>query len=96
MDGLTEAQKIALENRILRQAYDNSFQVLTKKITFEELMEEDNSFGFSTLLAYDPHTGIRKHELESIIAYYVGLDEPEYYLRCAKLKKIMDEKYPEK
>ena len=42
-------------------------------------------------MAYDPIEGIQKKELENIIAYYLGLDEPYYYMRCAELKKILDE-----
>ncbi len=95
IEGLSDADRMALERRLLRTAYDNSFEVLMENTTFEELLEDGGGLGFSTLLAYDPTRGIRKEELKSIIDYYVSLDEPEYYLRCARLQKIMEEKYPE-
>jgi len=94
IEGLSDADRMALERRLLKTAYDNSFEVLMKNTTFEELLEDGGISGFSTLLAYDPNKGIKEDELESIIDYYVSLDEPEYYLRCAKLQKIMEEKYP--
>ena len=95
IEGLSDAERMALERRLLKTAYDNSFEVLMKNITFEELLEDGAGSAFSTLLAYDPQRGIEKDELKSIIDYYVSLDESEYYLRCAKLQKLMEEKYPE-
>ena len=49
-------------------------------------------FGLTALLAFDPTEGIRKHELENMIEHYVV---EEKYERCAILKKILNEKYPE-
>jgi hypothetical protein len=42
-------------------------------------------------MIYDPVSGIGKDQLEGMIDYFLGMDEPEYYLRCGELKKIMDE-----
>lgn len=93
-DHMTEAEKIELERQILSSAYDNSFQVLTDEISFDELLDSRDKYGMSALLAYDPTLGIREHELHSMIEFYIELDEPEYYLRCARLKEILNEKYP--
>ncbi len=88
---LSELEKIQLENIMLAAAYENSYRVLTNKIDFADLVEEKNLIGISALMAYDPTSGIRKDELENMINFYVEQDESEYYLRCAELKKILDE-----
>ena len=88
---LTELEKIQLEDVMLTAAYENSYRVLTNKIDFADLVEEKNLIGISAIMAYDPLSGIQKEELEGMINFYVDKDEPEYYLRCAELKKIYDE-----
>ena len=90
-DQLTEFEKMELERHMLYTAYENSYRVLTAKIEFNELVLQNDIQGTSALMAYDPTEGIRKEELQGIIDYYVGLDESHYYLRCAELKKILDE-----
>jgi len=87
---LPDVEKIELERQLLYVAYENSYRVLTFKIPFDELIMQNNLDGMSSIMAYDPVEGIQKKELENIIAYYLGLDEPYYYLRCAELKKILD------
>ena len=77
---------------VLYIAYENSYRVLTAKIPFDELVMQNDLDGVSALMAYDPIEGIQKEELKSIIDFYVELDEPHYYLRCAELKKILDKK----
>ena len=89
---LTETERLELERRLLESAYENSFQVLTDEMTFDELLEDKTKFGLTALLAFDPTEGIRKHELENMIEHYVV---EEKYERCAILKKILNEKYPE-
>lgn len=89
-DYLTETEKRNLEQHILHIAYENSYRVLTAKIPFEELLTENESDGVSAIISYDPTEGIQKEELESMIAYYLEIDESKYYLRCAELKKILD------
>lgn len=88
---LTELEKIQLEEIMLAAAYENSYRVLTNKINFADLLEEKNLIGVSAIMAYDPVSGIQKQELDNMIRFYVDQDEPEYYLRCAELKKIYDE-----
>jgi hypothetical protein len=90
-DQLTDVEKMELERHMLYTAYENSYKVLTFKIEFDELILQNDLEGTSALMAYDPMEGIQKEELESMIDYYAGLDESHYYLRCAELKKILDE-----
>jgi len=88
---LSELEKSKMEQAMLEIAYENSYRVLTKRVAFEDLVEEKDLIGVSALMAYDPTEGIRKDELENMIQYYLEIDESEYYLRCAELKKMLDE-----
>lgn len=92
MDELSEMDKLKLEQHLLELAYENSYSILTKKITFDSLLDKNTSLGISSLLAYDPESGVTRNEIESMIEYY---EKVEWYERCAELKKIMDRKYPE-
>ena len=91
-EGLTEQEKAEFEKVLLEKAYDNTYRMLTEKITLDELMDEKSILGMAALLAYDPEEGIRKHELVGTIEYYIDIEE---YEKCATLKKILNEKYPE-
>lgn len=88
---LSELDKMQLDRVMLEMAYENSYRVLTKKVAFEDLIEEKTLIGATALMAYDPTEGIRKNELEDMIQYYIDQDESEYYLRCAELKKLLDD-----
>lgn len=90
-DQISETERLKIEHLMLETAYENSYKVLTGKITFSELLDEKDILGLTALMAYDPAKGIKKHELESMIEFYVERDDSEYYLRCAELKKILDE-----
>ena len=89
-DSISEIDKMKIEKIMLAAAYDNSYKVLTGKITFSELPDEKDLMGISALMAYDPIKGIRKEELENMIEFYVEQDDVECYRKCAELKKILD------
>ena len=91
--GITDEQRILMEQAMLDIAYENSYAVLTKELSFEDLLTEKHKFGISTLMSYDPADGPTKKDIQDIIDYYVNIDQPEYYLRCAELKKIMGEEF---
>ena len=92
---LSDVEKMELERMMIDVAYDNSYMVLTNKVAFEDLLDEKHDVGISTLMAYDPNRGIKREELENIISYYIDIDKTEYYLRCAELKRILDETFPD-
>ena len=79
-EGLTEQEKAEFEKVLLEKAYDNTYRMLTEKITLDELMDEKSILGMAALLAYDPERGIRKHELVGTIEYYVDIEEYEKLL----------------
>ena len=80
-DDLSEMDMLKMEHKLL-----------TKKITFDSLLDKNTSLGVSSLLAYDPESGVTKDEIENMIQFYV---REEWFERCAELKKIMNRKYPE-
>ena len=96
-DHLSEHEKINIENAILEIAYDNSYGVLVKEVSFDDLLNrhvaQEKEYGYSALMAFDPGSGPKKEELENMIQYYAE-PEREMYERCAKLNKIMNERYP--
>jgi len=95
-ENLTEAEMLELERVLLYAAYENSYRVLTNKITFTELIEKKKALGMDTLMSYDPNVGIQEEELDSMIQYFIEMDTPEYYLRCAELRDIREEMNNEK
>ena len=93
--GLSDIDKITLQNRIVEDAFYNSYLVITKKTTFNILMEEWNDgSGVTALLAHDPDSGPRKDQLINMIVYY-SEDEREEYEKCAELLEKLHELYPE-
>ena len=64
-DSISEIDKMKIEKIMLAAAYDNSYKVLTGKITFSELLDEKDLMGISALMAYDPIKGIGKKSLRT-------------------------------
>ncbi len=91
MDALDMIKKQEEDALMLAKAYQNSYDVLTKKITFEDLMMSDFQDHNSTILAFDPDCGPKKSELENMIEFYI---EDENYERCSELNKILKRMYP--
>lgn len=71
-------------------AFYNSYRVVTNKITFEQLLDEDSNEGNNTVLAHDPNKEVTVDVIQDIIDYFVEYEE---YERCAELKKEMDKKF---
>jgi hypothetical protein len=83
-----------MEDRIeeyidIDRAYYSSYRIVTKKITFEDLLDEDSDKGYSTLLIHDPEKEITPDVVNDLIDYFVELEE---YELCAELKNILDKK----
>ena len=89
-NGLTEVEQMQLDAILLETAYNNAWQVLSGKVTFDIMMKKQFSKGNELILPYDPEKGPKKDELENMIAYYI---ETEEYEKCAKLTQILKEKY---
>tara|TARA_R110001632_G_scaffold45872_7_gene116710 strand:+ start:2187 stop:2507 length:321 start_codon:yes stop_codon:yes gene_type:complete len=90
--GLTEMEQMQLDAVLLETAYENSFLVLTNQITFEDLLVKKFKHGHEAVLAFDPDEGPELTEFENMIAFYI---ETEEYERCAKIRDIMLNSYPQ-
>ena len=93
--GLSDIDRINLENKIVEDAFYNSYLVITKRTTFDILMSEWNEgIKGTALLAHDPDSGPRKDQLINMIMYY-SEEEREEYEKCAELLEKLHELYPE-
>ena len=84
---LSEAEKYEMEQVMIHKAFENSYKVITKKLTFEQLLDLKGVFGQKAILIYDPSEGYDELVLEDMIHYY---EDEEEYEKCAELKKILD------
>ena len=85
---LSEAEKYEMEQIMIQKAFENSYKVVTKKLTFDELTNIKSTFGQKAILIYDPTEGWDNEVLENMIAYF---EDEEEYEKCAELKKILDD-----
>ena len=84
---MSEEERLHLEQVMVEKAYENSYKMITKKTTFEELLDQKAEYGQKAILIYDPAQGYDQLDLEDLIDYY---EEYEEYEKCAELKKILD------
>ena len=91
-DFMEELQQRELDGIILAEAFSNSYKLLIKELTFEDIIERDTDKEYVAVLTYDPDEGPLLVELENMIDYYI---EHEEYERCSKIKEIMNDRYPE-
>jgi hypothetical protein len=91
-DFMEKLQQRELDELVLAEAFSNSYKLLTKEMTFDEMLDKESNDEYVAVLAYDPDHGPLLIELESMIDYYIEFEE---YEMCAKIKDIMNEKYPQ-
>jgi len=80
-----------LADDILDEAYYNSYLVITERMTFQELVDDD---GKTLIVAHDPEKDIEKDLLISMIRHYSSPDKEEYE-KCGELLKRLHLLYPE-
>jgi len=94
-DSLTEYEKRLVEKRILEDAFENSYRVITNQTTFEDLMDEMITGRLnSALMAHNPDENPKKETLENMILHFSS-EEYEEYEKCARLTKELNMLYPE-
>jgi hypothetical protein len=81
-------EKMEYENYLVDQAFENSYQVLTSRSTFEDLLDKKTKYGVKAIMIYDPTEGPDEDIYDDMIHYYQDLEE---YERCAELLKIKNE-----
>ena len=86
---LPEGERIEMENEIMDAAFENSYKIITKKMTFEDLEEKTKNLSSSshTILVFDPTEDPDKEVIEDLIWHF---EDREEYEKCAELKKILD------
>ena len=92
---LSDYEKEVIEKKMLENAFENSYRIITKRITFDDLIK-DLSEGTITaaLTAHDPDQDPPKIILENMISHFSS-EEYEEYEKCVELKKELNRLYPE-
>lgn len=86
-EGLSEIEKIEQEEELIALAFNNSYSIITKEVTFDELIiRNEGSIDGVTTVAHDIESGPTNNDLENIIIYF---QEREEYEKCAVLHKIL-------
>tara|TARA_R110001606_G_C14917674_1_gene596199 strand:- start:36 stop:359 length:324 start_codon:yes stop_codon:yes gene_type:complete len=91
-DFMKEIRKAELQDEILADAFDNSYKLLIKAISFDEMIEDKYRNDLDAVLAFDPELGPALSELENMIDFYI---QEEDYEKCANLRDIMHIKFPQ-
>jgi hypothetical protein len=81
-------EKLEYENYLVEQAFENSYLILTKRNSFEDLLEKKTEYGIKAIMIYDPAEGPDEDVYDDMIYYYEDLEE---YEKCAELLKIKKE-----
>ena len=91
-DFMKEIRKAELQDEILADAFYNSYRLLIKAISFDEMIEDKYRNDLDAVLAFDPELGPALSELENMIDFYI---QEEDYEKCANLRDIMHIKFPQ-
>ena len=84
-ENMSDKDRYEAEQHMLAAAFHNSFLIVTKEKTFDEVMERTKG----AILAHDPSIGITEDELDNMMHYYI---ETEEYERCSVIKKLIAKK----
>tara|TARA_R110000744_G_C18989012_1_gene520306 strand:+ start:8 stop:313 length:306 start_codon:yes stop_codon:yes gene_type:complete len=88
LSDLPMGERLEMENIIMDEAFENSYKIVTKKITFEELARSRKvSEELHTILVFDPTEEPDDEVLEDLIWHF---EDREEYEKCAELKKLLD------
>lgn len=86
-EGLSEMEQIEQEEELIALAFNNSYSIITKEVTFDELLiRNEGAIDGVTTVAHDVEDGPSKSDLENIIIYF---QEKEEYEKCAVLHKML-------
>ena len=84
-------EEMQKEDEMLAFAYNNSYMMLTNKVTMDYVLDASESeFGF--VMAHNSHMGPTKMVYENMILFFI---ETEEYEKCAVIKKMLNKDYPE-
>lgn len=80
------------EQEIMIAAIENSYLMLTGKISLKDIITLDEHMEIA-ITAYDPEEGPTEVQLDTIIKHFEGTEE---YEKCAEIKAIKDDMFPKK
>ena len=81
-DEMGEFEQLEVENLILATAFRNSYQIVTGKQSFEDLLGEDGAF----IVAHDLENGPDTHDLSSILYYF---EDEEEFEKCVEIRDLI-------
>jgi len=81
---MSESEREEAERILLDTAFRNSYQIITGKSSFENIIEETGSF----LIAHNPDSDLDKDDLINMMAYFT---ETEEYEKCGKIRDKIKE-----
>jgi len=91
-DPMDEIKQNELDEIILDDAFNNSYRILMKELTFVDVLDNADDSARDAVLAFDPDAGPKLSDLENMISWFI---ETEEYEKCARLKVVMNNKYPD-
>jgi len=83
-NNMSESEKEEAERILLDTAFRNSYQIITGKSSFENIIEETGSF----LIAHNPESDLDKDDLINMMSYFT---ETEEYEKCGKIRDKIKE-----
>lgn len=81
-DNLSEHEQSILEYELLSKAFHNSFQLLTKRKTMNEIVKESGGL----LLSHDPYTELSDEDLVNMMDYFIEMEE---YEKCGEVRDLI-------
>ena len=89
LSDLPMGERLEMENMIMDQAFENSYKIITKRMTFEELAAKKmlTSMDPHSILVFDPTEEPDSEVIEDLIWHF---EDREEYEKCAELKKLLD------
>tara|TARA_B110000444_G_C18823194_1_gene588844 strand:+ start:1002 stop:1391 length:390 start_codon:yes stop_codon:yes gene_type:complete len=81
-DDLSEREQYILEQELLRRAFENSFNLITKRKKMTDIVNESGGL----ILSHDPFADLLPNELTNMMDFFV---EDEEYEKCAEVRDII-------
>jgi len=77
-----EFEQLEIENRLLSTAFRNSYEIVTGKQSFEDLLGENGS----VLVAHDLDNGPNTDDLSSLLYF---LEDEEEFEKCIEIRDLI-------
>ena len=81
-DNMDEYEQAIIEQELLSNAFNNSFNILTKRKSMSEVVEETGGL----IIAHDPQRNLKVQDLLNMVDFFI---EGEEYEKCAEVTKLI-------